>query len=141
MSDDGDSRSNGCVPVYDRCTSISGRSQHKGRPMSASGKATRPPGPFQQNGCKRRSRGSAIRQCLPKDLCAYHHPLCLNQRIGTMVLVKINANPNGYPHVQLNSGIFLKFIPYMLAMSVGGIPTTDAIVRTLKISFCSVLMN
>ncbi len=34
-----------------------------------------------------------------------------------------------------------KFIPYMLATKVGGMPTTEAMVRTLNSSFCSVLMK
>ena len=42
---------------------------------------------------------------------------------------------SGKPEVQSSSGKFLKFMPYMLAISVGGIPTTETSVRILNISF------
>ena len=37
--------------------------------------------------------------------------------------------------------MYLKFMPYMLATSVGGTPTTDTTVSTLMMSFCSTLIR
>ena len=45
------------------------------------------------------------------------------------------------PQSVFRNGINLKFMPNILAMSVGGRNTTLMMVNTLKISFCSMLMR
>jgi hypothetical protein len=50
----------------------------------------------------------------------------------------ISKMANGYPKSQFNSGIILKFIPYKLAIKVGGIKTTEATVNIFMILFCSI---
>jgi hypothetical protein len=73
---------------------------------------------------------------------AYHHPRRLNQRIGSR-----RDSPNATPtpvtgaHRAQHIDMLWKFMPYMLAINVGGIPTADTIVSTLQISFCPVLIK
>jgi hypothetical protein len=45
------------------------------------------------------------------------------------------------PQSVFRNGMYLKFMPNILAISVGGRNTTLMMVKTLKISFCSILMR
>ena len=47
----------------------------------------------------------------------------------------IRAIAKGYPKSHFSSGICIKFIPYMLAINVGGRKTTAAIENILMIAF------
>src|SRR6185312_2157458 len=60
-----------------------------------------------------------------RSVANHHHPRHLNQRIGSSALAAIRASPYSYPQGQLSSGMLWKFMPYMLAISVGGTPTTE----------------
>ena len=54
-----------------------------------------------------------------------------------MKLIIINPIAIGYPNLQSNSGIVLKFIPYIPAISVGKEIHTVIIVNVLNMLFCS----
>jgi hypothetical protein len=73
------------------------------------------------------------------DNFVYNHFLSL--KISKIASVKTIIKPiaNGYPNFHPNSGIKSKFIPYMLAIRVGGRNTTFTTVKILIILFCSIL--
>ena len=69
----------------------------------------------------------------------YNHFLSL--KINSTISVKSTINPteNKYPYFQCSSGIKSKFIPYILAINVGGRNITLTTVNILMILFCSIL--
>jgi hypothetical protein len=58
--------------------------------------------------------------------------------MGSIEDISIITRDKGYPKGQSSSGKNLKFIPYILATSVGGRNMTLTMVNILMILFCSI---
>ena len=53
----------------------------------------------------------------------------------------IMAMENANPYFHLKASMNSKFIPYILAINVGGMKITEATVKILMILFCSMLIK
>src|SRR5665647_2576107 len=70
----------------------------------------------------------------------YHHFFFLKKESIKTAIVIIITQTTGYINVQLNSGIYLKFIPYNPTINVKGMKTVEIMVKIFITSFILLLI-